>query len=133
MLSQIFLRSRERAAAVKRESGRCQSCGVKGRPKAIRNGPAVALQVHHLDGGGIDEIMNLIYTRLLCHPSRLQVLCRACHEEIEHLGTCHGRKKTLTPPSSCDTAIPVKQPRTPESNRRDARVGASPLRRGADP
>lgn len=85
MLSQIFLRSRERAAAVKRESGCCQRCKAKGRPKATRNGPQVSLQVHHLDGGGIDEIMDLIFTRLLCSPDRLKVLCAPCHDAHEHI------------------------------------------------
>jgi hypothetical protein len=53
-LRQLWLRSRERAAACKAESYTCEECNV------------------------IDEVFRV----LLVHPDRLQVLCKACHEKI---------------------------------------------------
>lgn len=79
-LSQLFLRSRERAAAIKRTGNRCESCGAKFRPKATTNGPECRVTVHHLEGGAIDEVMDLIFKRLLCDPARLKPLCGSCHD-----------------------------------------------------
>lgn len=64
----IWLYSRERAEALKRDGRRCRACGSKEQ-----------LEVHHLDGSGIDEIVELIYQRLLCSPDRLICLCSECH------------------------------------------------------
>jgi 5-methylcytosine-specific restriction endonuclease McrA len=61
--------SRERAAALKRDGRRCRACGSKER-----------VEVHHPDGSGIDEIVELIYERLLCNPDKLICLCRDCHD-----------------------------------------------------
>ena len=68
----IWLYSRERAEALKRDGRRCRACGCKEE-----------LEVHHLDQSGIDEIIALIYRTLLCHPDRLITLCRACHLAVE--------------------------------------------------
>ena len=64
----IWLYSRERAEALKRDGRKCRACGSKEN-----------LECHHLDGSGIDQIIELIYKTLLCHPDRLVTLCRACH------------------------------------------------------
>lgn len=66
--SRVWLWSRERAEALKRDGRRCRACGSKEE-----------LEVHHLDGSGIDQIIELIYKTLLCSPDRLICLCRACH------------------------------------------------------
>ena len=79
-LSQLFLRSRERAAAIKRTGNCCEACGAKFRAKATANGPECRGTVHHLDGGAIDEVMDLIFSRLLCDPARLRPLCGPCHD-----------------------------------------------------
>jgi hypothetical protein len=64
----IWLYSRERAEALKRDGRRCRACGSKEQ-----------LEVHHLDNSGIDQIIDLIYKTLLCHPDRLITLCSECH------------------------------------------------------
>lgn len=64
----IWLYSRERAEALKRDGRRCRACGSREN-----------LEIHHIDGSGIDEIIALIYERLLCHPDRLICLCAECH------------------------------------------------------
>ena len=46
-LRMLWLRSRERSKAIKREEGCCQVCGAKGRAKETKNGPKVILEVHH--------------------------------------------------------------------------------------
>lgn len=80
-LRQVWLRSRERATALKAAKHSCESCGAKGRPKATRNGPACLLEVHHRDGiPNWDALVDLVYRRLLCHPDRLEVLCKPCHD-----------------------------------------------------
>ena len=81
-LRQVWLRSRERAAAIKRESGCCQNCGKK---QSTAKGREVKLHVHHLDGIEWRELVDLVYKHLLCDPSRLEVLCVGCHDE-EHEG-----------------------------------------------
>lgn len=70
----VWMWSRERAEALKRDGRRCCACGCK-----------EGLEVHHLDGSGIDEIIELIYKTLLCHPDRLRTLCRQCHLSSDDL------------------------------------------------
>jgi hypothetical protein len=83
----IFTRSRERGAALKRTKNCCESCGAKFREKDTCNGPKLKAEVHHLDGGHIDEIVDEIFRWLLCHPDRLRPVCVPCHEIID------GRRK----------------------------------------
>jgi hypothetical protein len=82
-LRQLFLRSRERAAALKAAKNCCAKCGAKASKK---QGHEVKVQVHHLQGiGNWDKIIGLIFEELLCDPKYLQVLCVACHDvETEH-------------------------------------------------
>ena len=81
-LRQLWLRSRERSAALKREGNRCQCCGVKA---SVAKGREVKLEVHHLREGGIEweKMIDYVYRHLLCDPKELEVLCKACHED-EH-------------------------------------------------
>lgn len=98
-LRQVWLRSRERAAALKSAAHRCERCGVKGRAKDTRNGPAQKLEVHHRDGvPNWESLTDLVYRRLLCPPDRLVVLCPECHgEEHEMAAVAHE-----VAPGSCD-------------------------------
>ena len=80
-LRQVWLRSRERYAALKRDGHACQVCGAK-ESKAL--GREVKVEVHHLHGSGIDEVVELIRQRLLCDPSLLQTLCKECHAKETH-------------------------------------------------
>ena len=82
MLRQIFLRSVERAIAIKRDHYSCCNCGVK---QSVKKGYVVKVQVHHKDS--IDEhwqeIIDLIYKYILCSPDKLETLCVPCHDEKE--------------------------------------------------
>ena len=80
-LRQLWLRSRERASALKREKYTCQRCGKKqGRVK----GKEVKVEVHHANGLDWDALVEEIYCGLLPNPDQLEVLCRECHKELHH-------------------------------------------------
>lgn len=83
----IWLRSRERAAALKRDKYSCQICGVK---QSRRQDARVDVEVHHLDNSGIDAIIELIRKTLLCSPDRLQTVCKACHKEMTDAERANG-------------------------------------------
>jgi len=79
MLRQIFLRSRERAEALKRDGYKCQKCGVK---QSTKKGFEQKVQVHHKAGIDIwDDIIWQIEDKILCkgHLEDLQTLCPNCH------------------------------------------------------
>lgn len=81
-LRQVWLRSRERAAALKRAKYCCERCGVKA---SVAKDRVVKLHVHHK--GHVtnwDKIIDLVFEELLCDPQFLEVLCvEKCHKE-EH-------------------------------------------------
>jgi len=78
-LRQLWLRSRERAAALKRTGNCCSDCGVKA---SVAKGREVKLQVHHLAGvGNWDKVMDAVYQELLCAPELMEPLCLTCHEK----------------------------------------------------
>jgi predicted HNH restriction endonuclease len=78
-LRQVWLRSRERAAAIKREGACCEHCGVK---QSVAKGREVKLEVHHKHGVlNWDAVLDAVYKYLLCDPKDLQVLCKKCHDE----------------------------------------------------
>ena len=77
-LRQTWLRSRERSAAVKRESNTCERCGAKG---SQAKGREVKIQVHHRRGVDWDGLIDLVFERLLVDPAWLEVLCKDCHRE----------------------------------------------------
>ena len=80
-LRQVWLRSRERATALKRESYTCQKCH---RKQSMAKGREFKVEVHHKKGIlNWDKIMTLVYEHLLCNPDNLEVLCKECHEK-EH-------------------------------------------------
>ena len=79
-LRQVWLRSRERAAALKAAGHSCERCGVKA---SVARGREVKLQVHHRDGICWDGIVDAIIAAMLPDPSRLEAVCEGCHHE-EH-------------------------------------------------
>ena len=79
-LRQLWLRSRERAAALKAGGYRCAKCGAKQSRAA---GKEVYVQVHHANGIDWEALIDLVYQRLLHPPGLLRVLCVDCHAK-EH-------------------------------------------------
>ena len=81
-LRQLWLRSRERAAALKRDEYTCQCCG---RKQSKAKGKEFSVQVHHKDGiANWETLIDLVYENLLCNPKFLETLCKKCHEREEN-------------------------------------------------
>ncbi len=78
-LRQVWLRSRERAAALKRTRHCCARCGIKA---SQAKGREVKLQVHHIGGINWDGVVDLIFERVLNVPQ--EPLCEYCHAK-EHV------------------------------------------------
>jgi predicted HNH restriction endonuclease len=79
-LRQLWLRSRERAAALKREGYTCEGCH---RKQSKAKGKEFALEVHHLNGVEWEKMIDYVYRHLLVNPIVLEVLCPECHKK-EH-------------------------------------------------
>ena len=80
-LRMLFLRSRERSFAVKRDKNTCQACGVK---NSRAKGREVYVEVHHLDGvTNWDKMFDVIRQELLVEPEGMTCLCKDCHKK-EH-------------------------------------------------
>jgi len=79
-LRNLWLRSRERADALKLSGKRCAHCGVK---ETRAKGREVVLNVHHTDGIDWEGIIDLIAERILQDETKYTVLCKGCHDQ-EH-------------------------------------------------
>lgn len=77
-LRRLWLQSRERSAAVKRESNTCECCGKKG---SKAKGREVDIEIHHLTGVQWEQMIDYVFRHLLVDPKMLQVLCKDCHTE----------------------------------------------------
>lgn len=80
-LRRLFLRSRERNNALKRDENRCQGCGAKA---SVAKGREVKVQVHHrepIENWG--EMYGVIREYLLIDESGMITLCESCHKEGE--------------------------------------------------
>ena len=74
----LWLHSRERQAALRRDGYECQGCH---RKQSKAKGREFSVEVHHVQG--IDDwelVIDVIYRRLLCPPEHLITLCKECHE-----------------------------------------------------
>ena len=77
-LRQLFLRSRERAQALKRDNYTCRECG---RKQSRAKGKEFKVEVHHAPGiDNWDEMYACIRKNLLCSPDEMETLCKECHE-----------------------------------------------------
>lgn len=76
-LRRLWLRSRERQAALKRDGYTCQECGVK---QSKAKGREVSIEVDHLDGIDWTLILDYVYRHLLVAPDRLETVCKPCHK-----------------------------------------------------
>lgn len=82
-LRMLFLRSRERARAMKEGGYTCSLCGKK---QSKRKEATVLCEVHHKEGVcNWQTIYEVIREQLLCDPSKMQVLCKDCHALKERL------------------------------------------------
>ncbi len=80
-LRRLWLRSRERQAAIKRDHYTCQKCHKK---QSKAKGKEFDVQVHHKESiGNWEEAINAVYHYILCDPKELETLCCQCHEETE--------------------------------------------------
>ena len=78
---QLWLRSRERLAALKRDGYTCQCCG---RKQSKAKGREFKVEVHHKEGIlNWDALYKAVYKYLLCDPKHLITLCRECHDKEE--------------------------------------------------
>lgn len=75
----LWLRSRERAEALKNTKHCCSVCGVKA---SQAKGREVKLEVHHVDGCDWDGVIDMIRTRILQTPDRLAPVCKPCHDSL---------------------------------------------------
>lgn len=82
-LRSLWLRSRERAAAIKRDGNTCQVCGKKG---SVAKGREIKTEVHHLDGVEWEHMIDYVFRHLLVHPNRLVTLCKECHKQVHEEG-----------------------------------------------
>jgi 5-methylcytosine-specific restriction endonuclease McrA len=83
-LRRLWLRSRERAAAVKRDSNTCQKCGRKG---SVAKGRECKIHVHHARRRpGWEEVEMAIRYHVLQTPDDLVCLCEDCHR-CQHFTT----------------------------------------------
>ena len=81
VLRQLWLRSRERAAALKRDNYTCQGCHTK---QSTAKGREFKVQVHHKSGiANWEALINAVYEHLLCDPENLETLCKECHDKVK--------------------------------------------------
>lgn len=80
VLHQLFMRSRERAKALRRTGYKCTACGVK---QTKRKDYKLSLHVHHANGIDWEYLIAEVRKTLLCDPEFLVPLCPDCHEK-EH-------------------------------------------------
>ena len=78
-LRQLWLRSPQRAEAIKRDNYTCQCCGAK---QSTAKGREVKVVVHHDNEIDWDGVCDLVIERVLQGPSRLTTLCVGCHKAI---------------------------------------------------
>jgi 5-methylcytosine-specific restriction endonuclease McrA len=79
----LWMRSRERLAALKRDGYTCQECH---RKQSKAKGKEFAVEVHHLraeEDIDWDGLIEYLQRHLLCEPSKLVTLCPECHAK-EH-------------------------------------------------
>lgn len=81
-LRMLWLRSRERSEAIKRDKYTCQECGAK---QSKKKGEEVKVEVHHIEGVcNWEEIYEVIRKNLLCSPDKQITMCSECHKKYEH-------------------------------------------------
>lgn len=77
-LRQLWLRSRERRAALSRDGYTCVDCHGK---QSKAKGREFKVEVDHLDGCDIGQIAEYVRRHLLHPPERLETVCKEDHEK----------------------------------------------------
>ena len=77
-LRRLWLRSRERRAALKRDQYTCQDCGAK---QSKAKGQVVKVEVDHIEGIEWTRVIDYIYRHLLVDPKKLETVCVSCHAD----------------------------------------------------
>jgi len=78
-LRRLWLRSRERAAALKRDGYTCRRCN---RKQSKAKGKEFDVQVHHKQGVvNWEQVIDYVMASLLCGPEHLETLCKECHDK----------------------------------------------------
>lgn len=76
-IRQVWLRSRERAAAIQRDHYTCQGCH---RKQSTAKGKEFKVQVHHKHGiANWEAVIDAVFAHVLCDPAHLETLCEECH------------------------------------------------------
>lgn len=79
-LRQLWMRSKERSEALKRDNYTCQMCGKK---KSTAKDKELRVNVHHKEGvTNWQNIVDNLREELLCSPDLLKTLCRDCHDTL---------------------------------------------------
>ena len=73
----IWLRSRERASALKRDKYTCQRCGKK---QCTAKGHEVKVEAHHKKGIDWAYLRKAHRKTLLVDPKYIETLCKECHK-----------------------------------------------------
>jgi 5-methylcytosine-specific restriction endonuclease McrA len=79
-IRKLWLRSRERASALKRDQYTCQVCGKK---QSRKKGHEQKVEVHHLNGIEWEKIIDYIFRHVLVDPKHLMTECPDCHAKEE--------------------------------------------------
>ena len=75
----LWLRSRERASAIKRDKYTCQRCHVK---QSKAKGKEFKVEVHHRQGiENWQEVYRVIREYVLTDIEHLETLCPECHKK----------------------------------------------------
>ncbi len=77
-LRKLWLRSRERQAALKRDGYKCVECGKK---QSRAKGREQSVEVDHLRGAGIEKVIDAVYRDLLVAPEHLETVCPEDHKK----------------------------------------------------
>jgi len=80
-LRKLWLWSRERNKALKRDKYTCVKCH---RKQSKKKGEEFKVEVHHTEGIlNWDKLFEVIRLYLLCDSKYLETMCKECHEEEE--------------------------------------------------
>ena len=77
-LRRLWLRSRERAATLKRDGYKCVDCGVK---QSRAKGREEYVEVDHLPGIQWEQMIDYIFQHLLINPIGLDTVCKEHHKK----------------------------------------------------